>query len=260
MKKGLLVAAALGLTLILSGFSTKEPAKTKPKAAMDARPMSQEKMTVVKDQAAWSQAQAWLQSIGYDRTIDQMKTMTRLVLQKYSVQTVSLITDENMRHVALLTNLEELLVHRQIGDAGVKYFAGLTKLKVLNMPNTRITDNGMQYLAGMTRMESLVLAGTAITDAGLAQIGNLGPAILNLNGTGVTDAGLNAYLPGRGFQFLALSRTNITDAVVPALANINWLDRLDIQGTNISEQGYQQLRTAKPHTQIYYRPNGVPNS
>ena len=55
-------------------------------------------------------AQDWLKSIGYDLTLEQMKTQKRLVLQKYSLQTVNLITDANMIHVKQLPNLEDLRV------------------------------------------------------------------------------------------------------------------------------------------------------
>lgn len=227
----------------------KEMKKVAPKATMkmsgtDARMLA---------------AQKWLKSIGYDKTIAQMKTMTRLVLQKYSIETASLITDENMRHVEVLTNLEELLVHRQISDEGIRHIAGLTRLRVLNMPSTRVTDNGMQYLANLTQLDSLVLAGLDLTDAGVAQIRHLRPSILNLTRTHITDAGV-AMLKDMNPTYLAISFTNITDASVPILSQMTSLQRLDIQGHGINEQGYQQLRSALPNTEIYYRPNGIANS
>jgi hypothetical protein len=151
-------------------------------------------------------AQAWLKSIGYDLTIEQMATLKKLVLQKYSLETVKLITDENMVHVRQLPNLEILQVHRLIGDAGVAYFAGLKKLRVFNMPDSRLTDKGLAVIGGMTQLENLVIP----------------------------------------------SHPNITDASVPYLKQMTGLQRLDIQGKGITQQGFSELKLALPNTTIVY--------
>lgn len=261
MKRVLLTVTVLVISMALSGFTAQQqPMKVKQQPEMRAKTLSQEKMNVAADAAKWSEAQAWLKSIGYDLTFDQMKTLKRLNLQQYSVQTQSIITDQNMRHVALLTSLEILPVHHNIGDEGLKYVADLTTLKKLILSRTKVTDNGLQYVEKLTALEQLNLDATSITDAGLEKIKHLHPGILTLNNTHITDAGISAFLTGRSVQYLALSRTDVSDAAVPALIQVKYLERLDIQGTNISEQGYQQIMAAHPSAKIYYRPSGVPNS
>jgi hypothetical protein len=199
-------------------------------------------------------AQAWLKSIGYDLTIEQMQTMKTLVLQKYSLETVTLITDENMIHVRQLPNLETLRVHRMIGDAGVAHFAGLKKLRVLNMPDSKLTDNGLTVIGGMTQLENLVIPSHQnITDAGVAKLGNLKNLnLLNLTRTNITDASMPLIAQNTGLEKLFLSFTNITDAAIPHLKQLNGLQRLDIQGQGVTQEGFTELKAALPNTQIIY--------
>ena len=199
-------------------------------------------------------AQAWLKSIGYDLTIEQMQTQKRLVLQKYSLQTVELITNENMVHVRQLPNLEILRVHRQIGDAGVGHFAGLKKLRVFNMPDSKLTDNGLTIIGGMTQIENLVIPGHSnITDAGVAKLVNLkNLSVLNLTRTKITDASMPFIAQNKALRKLFLSFTGITDAAVPYLKQLTGLQRLDIQGKGISQQGFTALKAALPNTHIVY--------
>ena len=199
-------------------------------------------------------AQAWLKSIGYDLTIEQMQTLKTLVLQKYSLETVTLITDENMIHVRQLPNLETLRVHRMIGDAGVAHFAGLKKLRVLNMPDSKLTDNGLAVIGGMTQLENLVIPSHQnITDAGVAKLSNLkNLTLLNLTRTNITDGSMSIIAQNQGLQKLFLSFTGITDAAVPYLKQLTGLQRLDIQGQGVTQAGFTELKTALPNTQIIY--------
>lgn len=199
-------------------------------------------------------AQAWLKSIGYDLTIEQMTTLKKLVLQKYSLETVKLITDENMVHVRQLPNLEILQVHRLIGDAGVAYFAGLKKLRVFNMPDSKLTDNGLAVIGGLTQLENLVIPShPMITDAGVAKLSNLkNLTLLNLTRTKITDASMPVIAQNGSLEKLFLSFTGITDASVPCLKQMTGLQRLDIQGKGITEQGFAQLKAALPNTTIIY--------
>ncbi|MFH1090250.1 MAG: hypothetical protein V1742_01655, partial [Pseudomonadota bacterium] len=185
---------------------------------------------------------------------EQMKTQKRLVLQKYSIETVKLIIDENMVHVKQLPNLEQLQVHRLIGDAGVAHFAGLSKLRLFNMPDSRLTDNGLAVIGSMTQLENLVIPSHQnITDAGVARLGNLTNLnLLNLTRTKVTDASMPVVAQNKSLEKLFLSYTGITDAAVPYLKQLGGLQRLDIQGTGITEAGLAELKAALPNTRIVY--------
>ncbi len=204
-------------------------------------------------QKALLDAQTWLKAVGYDRTLDQMQAMTWLRLQKYSIEMVQLITDDNLRHLKVLTKLEQLSLPRQIGDAGMANIAGLAKLKDLNIYDSRITDLSMDYIANLSNMEKLVISANNITDAGVAKLAGLNRVtILNLSSTKITDAGIRHLAGMQGLQKLFLFRTNITDAAVDDLLKFRNLDRLNIQATKITQAGYQRLKAGLPGVEINY--------
>jgi len=197
-------------------------------------------------------AQTWLKSIGYDLTLERMETLKTLRLQLYSLHHTPLINDAAMVHLKVLPNLETLALPRQIGDAGLANVAGLTKLTTLNMPDCRVTDAGLVYLKGLGQLQSLVIsANSNITDVGVAHLGWLpNIEILNLNNSRITDAGVATLGTMRGMRKLFLSRTAITDGAVDHLLNYQVLERLDIQGTNISAAGLARLKSTYPNATI----------
>ncbi|BCS89411.1 hypothetical protein [Pseudodesulfovibrio sediminis] len=242
------LSVALLMVLTMLGFKSVQSKKMQPIQKQELQTTSPVNLGASDMRAA----QVWLKSVGYDLTFDQMKTLKRLNLQKYSIAIQNNISDDNMRHVKVLTNLEILQLPQKIGDKGLQHVAGLTKLKSLNMPKCKITDNGMQHLHNLTQLDSLVMAATNISDAGVAKIKHLRPTVLNLTRTKITDAGV-VMLSGMQLRLLFISFTDITDASVPELAKHRSLERLDIQGRNgISQQGFEQLKAALPSTRIVY--------
>ncbi len=195
-------------------------------------------------------AQRWLKSIGYDLSFEQMKTLKRLVLQKYSLETTPLITNANMKHVRVLSGLEIIQIPRQINDTGIKYLEGLSNLRVVNMPVCGVTDVGLGYVAKLPRMDNLVASGCNITDVGVQKIAGRSFDVLNLTGTHITDQAIE-YLKGHGINKLFLSQTAITDACVDTLISFQ-PSRLDIQFTQITPAGHQRLKAALPNAKIVY--------
>jgi Leucine-rich repeat (LRR) protein len=253
------VAILLGLLLSAATISwagertTKQPRLKHPGTVRIPKTMTSTSGTS-QPSAEQLAAQAWLKSIGYDLTIEQMRTLKKLVLQKYSLETVQLITDENMIHVRQLPNLEILQVHRLIGDGGVAHFVGLKKLRVLNMPDSRLTDNGLAVIGGMTQLENLVIPSHPnVTDAGVAKLGNLkNLRVLNLTRTNITDASMPIIAQNQALEKLFLSFTGITDAAIPHLKQLTGLQRLDIQGQGITQEGFAELEAALPNAFIVY--------
>jgi hypothetical protein len=68
---------------------------------------------------------------------------------------------------------------------------------VLQMANPDVTDATLDYLQSMTRLRELDLNDTKITDAGLAKLADKPLVVLRLRGTGVTDAGFREHLLNR---------------------------------------------------------------
>lgn len=244
----------LSLLFLTTTVSWAAETTVKQRSLQPSKTMRVPKTTAPSSSTPQLAAQAWLKSIGYDLTLEQMKAQKRLVLQKYSLETVKLITDDNMVHVKQLPNLERLQVHRLIGDAGVAHFAGLEKLRLFNMPDSKLTDNGLAVIGGMTQLENLVIPSHQnITDAGVAKLDNLtNLRLLNLTRTKITDASMPVIAKNKYLEKLFLSYTGITDAAIPYLKQLTGLQRLDIQGIAITQAGLAQLKAAFPNTRIVY--------
>ena len=202
------------------------------------------------------EAQKWLKTINYNLTLDQVRNLKMLRLQLYGsfhgVSTTKLISNENMRHLRVLKNLELLALPRWTNDDGLSNMAGLTKLKTLNLPNAKISNKGMVHLRNLKEVRSLVLTAATIDDAGIQNLAGMSKLqILNLSNTGITDAALATIGKLISLNKLFLNRTNITDASVPHITKLTGLQRLDITGTNITESGKQQIGNAIPGITIH---------
>jgi hypothetical protein len=58
-----------------------------------------------------------------------------------------MITDNGLKEVAALKNLEELYIGgNKITDEGLKQLVGLKQLKILNVHNTKVTSDGIMAL------------------------------------------------------------------------------------------------------------------
>jgi hypothetical protein len=97
--------------------------------------------------------------------------------------------------------------------AGLRHHPGVV---VLQMANPDVTDETLDNLAGATRLRELDLNDTKITDAGLAKLARSGTLeTLRLKDTPITDAGFREHLlPLDGLKELDLRGTDVTSATV----------------------------------------------
>ena len=207
------------------------------------------------EQKALIEAQQWLKSLRYELTLDGVKALKKLRLQMYGtingVSTQTLISNDNLRHLKVLRNLEELALPTWTNDDGISNVAGLIRLKVLNVPTAKLTNAAMSHLKNLAAMESLVLTGANIDDAGVSQLAGMSNLqILNLSNSGITDAGMDHVGKLASLQMLFLARTAITDASIPQLVKLKGLRRLDIVGTGITAAGREKIRATIPRIEI----------
>ena len=182
-----------------------------------------------------------------------MLNLTRLNLGLYSLETAQLITDENSKHLRLLKNLEEIELHRQLGDATLANLADLAKLRVLAASTTRVTGPGLVHLKKLTELRTLLLHGCQIHDQDLSLIAHLAKMeILGLDTTPLTDAALPYLTRMTGLKKLFLSRTGLSDKSLPYFRNFQNLERLDIQGTKITAEGAAELKRMLPKCWVVY--------
>ena len=205
------------------------------------------------EQKALLAAQEWLKGIGYNYTPEQVYNLRKLSLQLYTPTYYQQINDQTLVHLRIMKNLEEVLLPRQIGDGGVAYLSGLTKLQNINMPDSRITDQGLKSLAGLVELRTLVLHVDTITNDGLVNLKRLTKLeILGINNAKLTDAGMIYLKDLKSIRKLFLARTEITDKAIDFLVKFDKLDRLNIQGTRITSNGYNILKAALPSCEINF--------
>jgi hypothetical protein len=114
------------------------------------------------------------------------------------------VTDTGMKEIAKLkdlthlelsslgnrANVEDSAQTKNFND-GIKQLASLTKLKVLNLSETRIGDDGVKHLAKMKQLQVLNLRATKITNVGLdALMGLTELTTLDLRDTEITKDGV----------------------------------------------------------------------
>ena len=179
-----------------------------------------------------------------------------------SLKTLSLffneqITDAGMKHVKELPALESLMLGgTSVTDAGVAELKGLKNLKTLNAAGCiKLTDTSAGTLAGLAALEDLALPST-ITDKGVKALTGLKKLkSLYLGGcTALTDAAVKdiaANFPDlTALDLGATLGTEITDASVPHLAQLQKLKKLGLAGAKISDTGLKVLRDKLPDCKI----------
>jgi Leucine Rich Repeat (LRR) protein len=129
------------------------------------------------------------------------------------------ITDGVLADVARIETITALDLggSKALTDEGVRHLALLTGLKHLDLSGTAITDRGLQVLRSLLALETLSLAGTHITDEGLAHITRCDQLRrINLSWTRTGDGAIRA-LAGKAQLHDFASGIGVTDAGIALL-------------------------------------------
>jgi hypothetical protein len=161
-----------------------------------------------------------------------------------------LATDEGLRNIAGLTDLEVLFIYGsyKLGDAGIAHLAGLKNLKWLMIENSRMTDQGLANLKGLTRLEILALGGGHVSDDGLVHVGGLkGVIMLGLKGgDNISDAGLAHLAKLTKLQYLSIQKGRVSDRGLECLRGLTKLRKISIGDTMVADEGIKKLKEAVP--------------
>lgn len=119
-----------------------------------------------------------------------------------------------------------------LGDEDLEQLKRLTRLRHINLDNTRVTGPGLIHLRDLADLRELSLDGANVTDAGLEQIKEFtNLRFLNFSHMPVTDAGLKHLK----------SLTNLKVLVICCLYK---------DGKKISEADIKKLQVALPNCQV----------
>ena len=161
-------------------------------------------------------------------------------LEKLSLGSHSMITDEGMMWIMKMDNLRELsIVSCGIGDEGLNYLSRLKLLEKLDISYcAKVTDKGLNYLSNLKLLVSLDTSKCSVTDAGLINLTNLRKLNVRfcdkINGRGLIHF--------HQLDELDLTCTNVTNDELFLLAQLRSLRVLRLNNCeNISDKGVISL-------------------
>lgn len=138
------------------------------------------------------------------------------------------ITGDELAPVARFVNLRYLNASKawKLDDAGIRHFAGLSRLEHLDLYSTQVTDAGLVSLANLTSLQHLHLGGTHLRGSGLGALRGL-----------------------RRLARLSVEHMRIGDA---ALAQIDCpgLSKLVVFGTRVTPEGVRAFRLRFPRCEV----------
>jgi len=141
---------------------------------------------------------------------DDLRDLEGLQKLKHLCILSSFVTDEGVKSIARLKNLDNLIIRNaHLTAACMKEIASLPKLKSLDLLGNAVTDQGLKYLKG-TNLEFLGLDSTKITDRGIDEIKDMTSLRqLDVWNTKVTKAALEKLKGIRGLEVRGLPRKQI---------------------------------------------------
>jgi thiol-disulfide isomerase/thioredoxin len=169
-------------------------------------------------------------------------------LKQLRIQDVAQFSDAGMAHLKDIKSLETLFVGRSgVSDEGFKYLKGLGRLESLGLwSNGRITDKALEHIKGLKQLKSLRLDDAQITDKGLGKLkksGVLGRLeFLAVSRTAITDVGLGHLADASGLKVLFLEDTVVGDGGLAHLAHLAKLEALILNNTDVSDAGLAHLK------------------
>ncbi|KDO76521.1 hypothetical protein CISIN_1g006752mg [Citrus sinensis] len=158
------------------------------------------------------------------------------------------VTDAGMKHLLSISTLEKLwLSETGLTADGIALLSSLQNLSVLDLGGLPVTDLVLRSLQVLTKLEYLDLWGSQVSNRGAAVL-KMFPRLsfLNLAWTGVTKLPNISSLECLNLSFIQQVGAE-TDLVLSltALQNLNHLERLNLEQTQVSDATLFPLSTFK---------------
>lgn len=182
------------------------------------------------------------------------------------------ISDGTLELVGKITGLEALdIAHTSVTDNGLEHLITLVHLKELAMGRGRLTNKSLGILRMLPTLTSLDLSGARPAPPDMAGNRAAGPGIpeealramaelkelraLKLGHTSIGGAGLRMLSALDKVEKLGLEGCRrIDDAAAAELVNWKSLKYLDLQDTQVTHEGVEALRKARPGLAILALP------
>jgi hypothetical protein len=161
-------------------------------------------------------------------------------------------TGIGLRAFGRLPHFRSLMAnHTPLTDQGLSYLPG-QRLTGLALNSTKVTDDGLQMLGATRSMRSLLLSNTFTGDRGILSLGTMNELeILSVRNTNVTDAVMR-QLPDLcpNLETLDISETAVSDAAVPALAQLRRLTWIAGGKDVFSPTGIARMQKLRPRLHL----------
>ncbi len=120
----------------------------------------------------------------------------------------------------------------------------------LNVKQTRVTDAGLVHLRGQ-RLGMLVLSGTNVSEQGLRHLSEIdGLTHLDLSGPSINDDSINHVARLKNLTSLAIEKASVTDDGLAQLSELKQLVGINLIGTKVSPQAWEQFVADHPRLQL----------
>jgi len=169
-------------------------------------------------------------------------------------QPAASITDEHMYLLHDLPRLKEVdFSSTAVTDKGLLYICDhCPQLRDVDVSYNDISDDGLCKIAHLNHIERLCISGCRITDNGLVWLQDLKCLDeLWLGHTQITDVGIGKLTKLTELGGLFLGHTQISDMSIRHFRKMQHLDCLDIEGTNMTPGGVEELRRVLPNCVIF---------
>ncbi len=165
-----------------------------------------------------------------------------------------MVTAEDLKRVAKFQNLAALALTGEVSDEALKELAGLRTLTTLQLAPSRVGDG---TLAVLRQIDLLYALERAQGKNGSRPRSAHEVLSLDLQGTQVTDAGLDSLIELENLLTLNLSGLRVTDAGIKKLAPLQSLAVLDLQQTGLTDRGLRELTPLQKLTHLNLESTGV---
>lgn len=168
-------------------------------------------------------------------------------LLSIDLRNVDNLNDKLIAPLQKLKNLEQVLIdNTDVGNEGLSYLAGLTKMQDLSMPSTLVTGAGLVHIAPMTALKRLSIGHLKLDDASLTNLIHLSQVCsLKIDSSGISDAGLKSIGKMQSLNELNISRNKrITDHGMSYLTTLRHLKSLVVFDTSVTTKSlpyFQQM-------------------
>ena len=156
------------------------------------------------------------------------------------------VDNDGLKGIAELTHLKRLNLPDNITDEGFKHLAGLTNLNDLPLYNLKkLQGPGLAYLKDMPKIEGIYSLGPAVTDDGLKGI----EPLTQLTGLSlpkqITDKALVHVKPLINLTYLNMQETQVEGTGLPELKDLPKLEFLDLNKSKIKDEALAHLKDFK---------------